>query len=145
MVIRSQPGIFKPYIYKPHYPLQNLNKFLKPLISGPKLNEYEAFMSSWTLTLVPHNHAMNLVGCKWVFKLKRWPNGFIERHTMTLVAKGFHQTSGLDFHNIFSPVIKSATICIVLSLVVSLSWPILQLYINNTFLNDVLIQPVVMQ
>lgn len=64
---------------------------------------------------------------------------------MWLVAKGFHQTPGLDFHNIFSPVIKLATVRIVLTLVVTLNWPILQLDINNDFLNGVLAQPVYMQ
>jgi len=33
-----------------------------------------------------------------------------------LVAKGFHQVHGFDFHETFSPVVKSVTICIVLTL-----------------------------
>ena len=41
---------------------------------------------------------MNLVGCKWVFKLKLNSDGSISRYKARLVAKGFHQQAGVDFH-----------------------------------------------
>jgi hypothetical protein len=33
---------------------------------------------------------MNIVGSKWIFKIKRHANGSIERYKAWLVAKGFH-------------------------------------------------------
>jgi len=53
--------------------------------------EFNALLQNQTWTLVPPQQATNLVGCKWVFKVKRKADGSIERHKARLAAKGFHQ------------------------------------------------------
>jgi hypothetical protein len=42
------------------------------------------------------------------------------------VVCGFSQQAGVDNDETFSPIVKSATICTVLSIVASRSWPIHQ-------------------
>jgi hypothetical protein len=54
------------------------------------------------------------------------------------VAKGFKKRYGVDYEDTFSPVIKLATICLVLSIVVSQGWRLRQLDVHNTFLHGVL-------
>jgi histone deacetylase 1/2 len=66
----------------------------------------------------PPTHA-NIVGCRWIYKIKRKADGAIERYKARLVAKGFHQREGVDFSETFSPVIKHATIRLVISIAVT--------------------------
>lgn len=53
--------------------------------------EFDALQHNGTWSLVPLHPSMNIVGCKWVHKLKHRPDGSIERYKARLVAKGFHQ------------------------------------------------------
>ena len=62
---------------------------------------------------------MNLVGYKWVVKLKHKPDDFVDRYKARLVAKDFHQQIGLDYCETFGPVIKPTTVHTVCRLVYS--------------------------
>jgi hypothetical protein len=84
--------------------------------------EFIALMRNGTWSLVPCKPTLNLVGCKWVFKIKRKPDGSIEKYKARLVAKGFHQQPGVDYGDTFNLVVKPTTVRIVLSLVVSSNW-----------------------
>lgn len=74
------------------------------------------------------------MGCKWVFRTKRKPDGSIDRFKVRLVVKGFHQHLGIDYKETFSPVVKPAIIRIVLTIAVMQGWDLRQLDINNAFL-----------
>ncbi|GKC46050.1 tryptophan aminotransferase-related protein 3-like protein [Tanacetum coccineum] len=97
--------------------------------------EYDALMKNGTWSLVPRASNTNVVDGKWVYRLKRDKNGAITRYKARFVAKGFRQQPGIDFHETFSPVVKSTTIRAVLSLAVTNDWPLRQLDIQNAFLH----------
>jgi hypothetical protein len=61
------------------------------------------------------------------------------------VAKGFEQQSGVEYTETLSPVIKPATIRLILALVVHFDWPIRQLDISNAFLHGSLNEEVYME
>jgi hypothetical protein len=98
----------------------------------------------WNLGFVPYNPSMNVVGAKWVFRLKRKADGSIERYKARLVAKGFHQQPGIDFGDTYSPVVKPITIQTVLSLAVTAGWEIKQIDVSNAFLHGFLQESVYM-
>jgi hypothetical protein len=52
------------------------------------------------------------------------------------MAKGFKQQSGIDYIETFSPVIKPATIRLMLALAVHFEWPIHQLDISKHSFTD---------
>ncbi|XP_059070464.1 uncharacterized mitochondrial protein AtMg00810-like [Cryptomeria japonica] len=67
-------------------------------------NEINALLQNGTWSLVPPKPHLNVVGCKWVFKLKKKVDGSIDRYKAWLVAKGFVDQEGIDYGETFSPV-----------------------------------------
>ena len=65
---------------------------------------------------MPLPPAKNLVGCKWVYRIKKNVDGSIARYKARLVGKGFSQKEGIDYNETFSPVVKPTTVRLVLAL-----------------------------
>ena len=97
--------------------------------------EISALTQNNTWTLVPRPHNRPVIGCKWIYKNKPSPDGTSHKHKARLVAKGFLQEGGIDYHETFSPVIKTTTIRLLLALAISQGWHIHQLDISNAFLH----------
>ncbi|WVZ23101.1 hypothetical protein V8G54_001645 [Vigna mungo] len=106
--------------------------------------EFDTLHRNNTWELVSRSSTQNLVGCKWVFRIKRHPDGSIDRYKARLVAKGFHQCPSWDYTETFSLVVKPVTIRIVLTLAVRQGWSIRQLNVNNAFLQGTLKEEVFM-
>nr|GEX18372.1 ribonuclease H-like domain-containing protein [Tanacetum cinerariifolium] len=143
MVTWSQSGIAKP-IDRLSLLILSLSPIPKSLflaLNGPNwsnavYDEYKALVKNGIWVLVPRPSDVNLVRSMWLFKPKLYADGTLSRYKTRLVANGSSQQLGIDFDETFSPVVKPATIFIVLSLAVSLQWPIYQLDVKNAFLND---------
>jgi hypothetical protein len=91
-----------------------------------------------------YKNGCKVIDSKWVYKIKRKAYGSLDRYKAHLVAKGFKQQYGIDYDKTFSPVIKSTTIRIILSLAVSRAWTMRQLDVQNVFLHGFLKEDVYM-
>ncbi|KAD4179957.1 hypothetical protein E3N88_28548 [Mikania micrantha] len=89
--------------------------------------------NTWNLTDLPSNH--KAIGLKWVFKTKRDASGNIIKHKARLVAKGYVQQHGIDFDEVFAPVARIETVCLILALAAYNGWEVHHLDVKSTFLH----------
>lgn len=97
--------------------------------------ELTALEDNRTWTVVPLPFRKYTIGCLWVFKVKYASNGSVDRHNAHLVAKGCTQKKGVDYFVTLSLIAKITTVKILLSLAVINAWHLVQLDINNGFVN----------
>lgn len=96
-------------------------------------------LDTWTLVPVTD---MNILKSQWVFTVKYNPDGTVKHLKARLVTKGFDQEEELDYLETFSPVVRTATIQIVLNIAISKEWSIKKHDVTNAFLHGELDEPV---
>jgi len=69
---------------------------------------------TWVVSDLPPKQ--KAIGLKWVFKVKKDPDGNIVKHKARLVAKGYAQRQGVDFDEVFAPVARIETVRVLLAL-----------------------------
>jgi hypothetical protein len=70
--------------------------------------------------------------------MKKQTDGTIDRYKARLVTKGFKQLYSINYEDTFNPIVKAATIRLVLAVVVSRRWKLWHLDVKNLFLHGIL-------
>ena len=99
--------------------------------------------STWELVRLPPGK--RVLPCKWIYKLKVTSNVSKPRYKARLVAKGFRQQEGVDFDEIFSPVVKMTTLRCVLALAAHMDMDLVQMDVKTAFLHGDLQEEIYMQ
>ncbi|KAH9699198.1 Integrase catalytic domain-containing protein [Citrus sinensis] len=106
--------------------------------------EIEALHKNKTWELVPLPHGRKVIGNKWVCKIKRDGNDQVERYRARLVVKGYAQKEGIDFNEIFSPVVRLTTVRVVLAMCATFDLYLEQLDVKTAFLHGELEEEIYM-
>ena len=88
---------------------------------------------TWELTEKPKDK--NDIGVKWVYRTKLNADGFVNKHKVRLVVKGYAQMFGVDFSETFSPIARLDTIRLLLALAAQKGWIIHRMDVKSAFLN----------
>lgn len=70
-----------------------------------------------------------------MYRVKNNTDKSLAKYKTKLVAKGFQQITEVNYFDTFSPVVKLATVRVVIILAVMNQWKIRQIDLNNAFLN----------
>ena len=106
--------------------------------------EFDALLKNGTWSLINPSSSMNIVGSKWVYRIKRKADGSIDRYKVRLVAEGFHQQLGINYTETYSLVVKPITIRTVLTIATMENWKVHQTDVSNAFLHGFINEDVYM-
>ena len=77
-------------------------KAMEEVMESMKVNQV------WDSADLPHNR--KAIINKWVLRIKRKADWTIERYKARLVAEGYTQQEGIDYEQIFSLIVRFASI-----------------------------------
>jgi Reverse transcriptase (RNA-dependent DNA polymerase) len=97
--------------------------------------EYDTLMGYGTWTLVERPPNTNIIGNRWVFRVKRDNLGKINKPKARLVAQGFSQVPGIDFTETYSPTIRFTSIRFILALASHYDLELRQINVKGVYLN----------
>lgn len=84
--------------------------------------EMSALNKNHTWDAVTRPKDKNIVGSKWVFKIKHKADGSVDRYKARLVAKGFSQQPGTDYDETYAPVARYDSLRLLLALAAHNGW-----------------------
>lgn len=107
--------------------------------------EINAHTKNKTWLLVRRPDEQNVIGSRWVFKVKYKANNEVDKFRARIVAKGFNQVKGVDYTDSYSPVIRQQTVRMLYSIVVNKNWSLHHMDVKTAFLNGDLHETVFME
>ena len=98
-------------------------------------SELKSLADARTWEVVERPRGVNVVGCKWVFKIKRNAAGEIDKYKAQLVAKGYSQVQGVDYNDTYAPIAHLSSLHMILAIATRNDWNIEVFDFHSAFLN----------
>ncbi|CAI7839404.1 unnamed protein product [Closterium sp. NIES-53] len=106
--------------------------------------EYDSLLENETWELCELHPWKKAISSKLIFRHKYRPDGELTRNKSRLVAKGFQETKGKIFDDIFAPLGKGTTLRVMLGTAANRGWRIEQMDITTAFLNGIILEELYM-
>jgi hypothetical protein len=106
-------------------------------------SEVDSVLENQTWDVIDRPPHRKPITAKWLFKTKQ--SGDTIKRKARIVARGFQQREGVDYQDVFAPVVRWSTIRTILALAAQNNWPLHQLDVVTAFLNGTLSEDVVME
>ena len=107
--------------------------------------EMKSLHENLTYELVKLPKGKRALKNKWVYRIKMEEQSTKPRYKARLVVKGFSQKQGVEFEEIFAPVVKMTSIRVVLGIASSLDLEIEQMDVKTAFLHGDLEEEIYME
>jgi len=108
--------------------------------------EVESLLKNETWELVKLPEGKRVISCNWIFKRKeRIPGVESTRNKARFVVRGFDQEKGIEFNEVFAPVVCHTSIRILLALVALFDLELEQLDVKTAFLHGNLEEEIYIQ
>ena len=142
----STSSSFKPYTKPPP-------KTYKEALASEEWNEwkeaiqkeYDSLIQNGTWKLIKREPGMKVLKGKWVLDNKLGDNNQLLRRKARYVIKGYEQIFGLDYNETFSPVVKSKTVRMLLTLAAKYDLELKHIDFDTAFLNGTLEETILME
>ena len=103
-----------------------VNRIDKDLWLEAMRDEIQMLLKHKTWTYVYPPKGANVIGTRFVYKIKRLANGSIDKYKARLVVQGYAQKDGIDFYSddLFAPVARLSTVRLLLAWAATKDWEI---------------------
>lgn len=108
-------------------------------------SEYNLLLEYNTCDLVDRPTDIKVISSKWVFHIKRFQNGEIDKYKARLVARGCEQKFGVDYVEVYAPVAQIQTIRTPLALSVEINYHVHQINVTTAYIQGNLLETVYME
>lgn len=120
-----------------------LPKSMRATLAGPDRDkwmeamqvEFDSIMANETWILVNRPPATKIMSSCWVFVIKRNQQGEVERYKARLTIRGFEQVFGLDYWEVYSPVVSMEAVRVVIMLALYYDLELRHVDFTTAFLN----------
>ncbi|KAK1419497.1 hypothetical protein QVD17_28669 [Tagetes erecta] len=86
----------------------------------------------WKLVDLPEGE--NAIGTRWLYKNKPDERGIVVRKKARLIAQGYTQEEGIDYEEVFAPVVRLEAICVFLAYASFMKFKVFQMDVKGAFL-----------
>ena len=88
------------------------------------VEEYDSIVRNSVLDVVPRPENKSVMSSHSLYKVKQATDVSVEKHKATIVACGFSQVEGINYHETFAPVERYSSIRSMLALSAQMGWKI---------------------